>query len=71
MDTYMASLAELFKAAAMQHNLAATGILAKLLELTTEPAKALAYWNNNKHHLAQMADTLTLQEVGEYLEKSR
>lgn len=71
MNHYHNAMSELFKVAAMQQNLAATGILAKLLELTTEPAKALAYWNNNKHHLARMADTLTLQEVGEYLEKSQ
>lgn len=68
MTPYMTALAELFKQAAMQHNLAATGILAKLLELTTEPAKALAYWNNNKQQVERLADSLTVQEITEYLE---
>lgn len=71
MTPYMTALAELFKQAAMQHDLTATGILAKLLELTTEPAKALAYWNNNKQHVERLADSLTVQEITEYLEGVR
>ena len=71
MTSYLASLAELFKQAAMQHDLVATGILAKLLELTTEPAKALAYWNNNRKQVERLADSLTVQEITEYLESVR
>lgn len=71
MNHYHNALAELFKQAAMQHDLVATGILAKLLELTTEPAKALAYWNNNKQHVERLADSLTVQEITEYLESVR
>ena len=71
MTPYMTAMSELFKQAAMQHNLVATGILAKLLELTTEPAKALAYWNNNKQQVERLADSLTVQEITEYLEGVR
>lgn len=71
MNHYHISLAELFKQAAMHRDLTSTGILAKLLELTTEPAKALAYWNNNKQHVERLADLLTVQEIAEYLEGVR
>lgn len=68
MNDYHTAMSELFKQAAMQHDLTATGILAKPLELTTEPAKALTYWNNNKQHVERLADSLTVQEITEYLE---
>lgn len=68
MNHYHTAVAELFKQAAMHRDLTATSILAKLLELTTEPAKALAYWNNNKQHVERLADSLTVQEITEYLE---
>ena len=71
MNHYHTSLAELFKQAAMHRDLTATGILAKLLELTTEPAKALAYWNNNRQQVERLADSLTVQEIAEYLESVR
>lgn len=68
MNHYHAAMAELFKQAAMHRDLTATGMLAKLLEITTEPAKALDYWNNNKQHVERLADSLTVQEITEYLE---
>ena len=71
MNHYHAAMSELFKQAATHRDLTATGILAKLLELTTEPAKALDYWNNNKQHVERLADSLTVQEITEYLEKSK
>lgn len=69
MNNYHTAMSELFKQAAMHRDLTATGILAKLLELTTEPSKALAYWNNNKQHVERLTDSLTVQEVTEYLER--
>lgn len=71
MNHYHKAMSELFKQAAMHRDLTVTGILAKLLELTTEPVKALAYWNNIKQHVERLADSLTVQEITEYLEKSK
>lgn len=71
MSYYHKAMSELFKQAAMHRDLTATGILAKLLELTTEPAKALTHWNNDKQHLERLSDSLTAQEITDYLEKSK
>ena len=67
MKQYHNALAELFKVAAMQHDLAATGIAATLLELSTEPAKALKFWKGAKAYVVGMVDTLTVQEIDDYL----
>lgn len=67
MKSYHIALAELFKQAAMQHDLTLTGIAATLLELSTEPAKALEYWRKAKEYASKAVDTLTVQEIEDYL----
>lgn len=67
MKTYHSALAELFKQAAMSHDLTLTGIASKLLELSTEPVKALEYWRKAKEYASKAVDTLTVQEIEDYL----
>lgn len=69
MKNYLQSLAELFKLANIYNERSATAGLAKLLELSTEPNRALAHWNSIKGDLHTIADTIVLQDVSEFLEK--
>lgn len=69
MKHYLTALAELFKLATMYSDKRATAILAKQLELSMEPNRALEHWNTNKGELYQIADTLVIQDVSDYLEE--
>lgn len=69
MKQYLQSIAELFKLATIYSDRKATANLAKLLELSMEPVAALAHWNNCKGDMYQLADSLVVQDVSEYLEK--
>lgn len=69
MRNYLTALAELFKLSTMYADKRATANLAKLLELSTEPTRAIAHWNSIKGDLRTIADTIVLQDVSEFLEK--
>lgn len=69
MKHYLQSLAELFKLSTMCSDRKATANLAKLLELSMEPVAALAHWNGCKGDMYQLADSLVVQDVSEYLEE--
>ena len=69
MKQYLTAIAELFKLATIYRDSSATAHLAKLLELSTEPNRALAHWNLIKGDLHTIADTIVLQDVSEFLEK--
>ena len=67
MQTYLTNLAELFKLAAMYGDMAMTWHLAKLLELSTQPKEALAYWQQYGAYFRTVAEPRLLQEIEEYL----
>ena len=66
---YLNALAEPFKAAHIYSDKAMTGQLAKLLELSMQPAQQLRYWQEIRGYMFTVADTLTIQSVDEYLEE--
>lgn len=69
MKLYLQSMAELFLLATIYSDRSATAGLAKLLELSTEPTRAMVHWNSIKGSLHMIADTIVLQDVSEFLEK--
>lgn len=69
MKNYLTAIAELFKLATMYRDRKATANLAKLLELSMEPVAALAHWDSCKGDMYQLADSLVVQDVSEFLEK--
>ena len=71
MKQYLQSMAELFRLARMYSGdkVFHTAVLAKQLELSTEPSRALAHWNSIKGDLSIIADTIVLQDVSEFLER--
>lgn len=69
MQNYLTALAELFKLAAMHGELSLTGQIARLLELSTQPSAQLSHWRKMRHDAVAYADTLTLQDIDDHLEK--
>jgi len=67
MQSYLTALSELFKAAAKYSDKAMTGQLATLLELSTQPAEQLAHWNKIRRYMFTVADSITIQEIDDYL----
>jgi hypothetical protein len=72
MQTYLSTMAELFKLAAMYNDRSLTGILATLLEMSMQPKAAWRYWCQHSHKFMAVADTILLQDIDDYLkEKAR
>ena len=67
MQSYLIALAELFKSAAMHRELVITGKLATLLELSMQPTGQLNYWRKVRTDMFRIADSLTLQDIDDYL----
>lgn len=66
---YLNALAELFKAAAMYSDKAMTGQLARLLELSMQPSEQLRYWQEIRGYMFTVADTVTIQDIDDYLQE--
>lgn len=69
MQQYLNALAELFKAAHIYSDKAMTGQLAKLLELSMQPAQQLRYWQEIRGYMLTVADMMTIQDIDDYLEE--
>lgn len=67
MQSYLTALAELFKAAAKYSDKAMTGQLATLIELSMQPAEQLAQWNKIRRYMFTVTDSITIQEIDDYL----
>lgn len=69
MQSYLTSLAELFKLAAMYGDKQLSGMLAKLLELSLHPVAQLAHWEAIQGYADGVADSIVLQDITEYLQE--
>ena len=64
---YLNAIAELFKAAAMYKDNAMAGQLLTLLELSMQPSEQLEHWNKIRRYMFTVADSITIQEIDDYL----
>jgi hypothetical protein len=67
MQPYLSAMSELFKSAAMHREIVITGKLATLLELSMQPTEQLNYWRKIRTDMFRIADSLTLQDIDDYL----